>query len=132
MALKLFDVRGAPDLKAIELFEREADVLRALRHHGVPEVHDRVRATWEGAPASDLYALGATFLHLATGRAPREFMGDDGRIRVPAALPGDPRLAPFLARLLRPSPTERFASARGAPRAARADGARRGAGRRPA
>jgi serine/threonine protein kinase len=38
VALKLFDVRGAPDLKALELFEREADVLRALRHHGVPEV----------------------------------------------------------------------------------------------
>lgn len=220
VALKLFDVRGAPDLKAIELFEREADVLRALRHHGVPEVHDRVRDSWEGAPAeflvmeyvagatlaetiaagtsldpavvvgllvellgvldylhgrvppvlhrdikpanivvrpdgrpslvdfgsvrrvflapdesgstvagtygympyeqymgqaspaSDLYALGATFLHLATGRPPRDFMGDDGRLRVPAALPGDPRLAPFLARLLRASPTERFASAR--------------------
>ena len=220
VALKLFDVRGAPDLKAIELFEREADVLRALRHQGVPEVYDRVRATWDGAPAeflvmeyvagtslaeiiatgrpldpaevlgllvellgvldylhgrvppilhrdikpanivvrpdgrpslvdfgsvrrvfltpdesgstvagtygympyeqymgqaspaSDLYALGATFLHLVTGRAPREFMGEEGRIRVPSSLPGDPRLAPFLARLLRPSPAERFASAR--------------------
>jgi serine/threonine protein kinase len=54
VALKQFDVRGAPDLKTLELFEREADVLRALRHHGVPEVHDRVRDTWEGAPAEFL------------------------------------------------------------------------------
>jgi hypothetical protein len=31
---------------------------------------------------------------------------------VPDALPGDPRLGPIVARLLRPSPTERYASAR--------------------
>jgi serine/threonine protein kinase len=65
----------------------------------------------QASPASDLYALGATMLHLLSGRAPREFMNDEGRIQVPASLPGDPRLQPIIARLLRPSPAERFAGA---------------------
>jgi hypothetical protein len=39
-------------------------------------------------------------------------MTPEGRIHVPDALPGDPRLRPVLAQLLRPSPAERFASAR--------------------
>ncbi len=220
VAIKVLDKRAAVDWKAYEMFEREAAVLRSLRHHGVPEMFDLVTDSWEGAPAaflimeyvegmslarmidesrprdsaevmhlvfellgvldylhsrvppilhrdikpaniiirpdgtpvlvdfgsvrrvflspeesgstvvgtygympyeqymgqataaSDLYALGATFLHLVTGRAPREFMNEDGRIQVPDDLPGDARLRPILARLLRPSPAERFASAR--------------------
>ena len=216
----MLDPRGTNEWKARELFEREATVLRGLRHHGIPEIHDVVTDAWNGAPtaflvmeyvegtsigqmiderrpleasevahiflellgildylhsrvppilhrdikpaniivrpdgqpalvdfgsvrrvfltpdeagstvagtygympyeqymgqatpASDLYALGATFLHLVTGRAPREFMTDEGRIEVPDPLPGDPRLRPIIARLLRPSPAERFASAR--------------------
>ena len=66
----------------------------------------------QASPASDLYALGATMLHLLTGRPPREFMTDEGRIEVPADLPGDARVRAVIARLLRPSPAERFASAR--------------------
>jgi serine/threonine protein kinase len=66
----------------------------------------------QALPASDLYALGATFLHVLTGRPPRDFMNDGGRIEVPSALPGDPRLGPIITRLLRPSPAERFQSAR--------------------
>jgi hypothetical protein len=219
VAIKVLHTRTAADWKAHELFEREGTVLRSLRHHGVPEVHELVTDVWDGAPAaflvmeyiegtpldriideqrqldpgqvmhlflellgvlaylhgrvppilhrdikpsniilrrdglpvlvdfgsvrrvflgpeetgstiagtygympyeqymgqatpsSDLYALGATFLHLITGRAPREFMTAEGRLEVPETLPGDPRLRPVLDRLLRPSPAERFASA---------------------
>jgi serine/threonine protein kinase len=71
----------------------------------------------QASPASDLYALGATFLHLVTGRPPREFMTVEGRIQVPASLPGDARLGAVLAKLLQPSPAERFASARDVHRA---------------
>ena len=220
VAIKLLDERGRPDAKAYQLFEREADVLRGLRHHGIPEVYETFQESWQGSPsaflvmeyiegsslaqiieekrplsttdtmhlflellgildylhnrvppilhrdikpaniivrpngfpalvdfgsvrrvflsleesgstiagtygympyeqymgqaspASDLYAAAATFLHLFTGRAPREFMNDEGRIQVPTSLPGEPRLRDVLARLLRPSPAERFSSAR--------------------
>jgi serine/threonine protein kinase len=68
----------------------------------------------QATPASDLYALGATLLHLITGRPPREFMTEQGRIQVPDTLPGDTRLRPVLTQMLRPSPAERFQSARAA------------------
>jgi len=220
VAIKLLDTRGRDDAKAYELFRREAEVLRTVRHHGIPEVYETLQETWQGAPAaflvmeyiegtsleqvidqkrsldageavnlflellgildylhsrvppilhrdikpsniilrpngfpalvdfgsvrrvfmtpeesgstiagtygympyeqymgqatpaSDLYATAATFLHLLTGRAPRDFMNDEGRIQVPATLPGEPRLGAVIARLLRPSPAERYASAR--------------------
>jgi hypothetical protein len=66
----------------------------------------------QASPASDLYALGATFLHLLAGRPPRDFMTQEGRIEVPEALPGDHRMGPIIARMLRPSPADRFQSAR--------------------
>ena len=220
VALKVLDTRSKPDHKSYELFRREADVLRAIRHHGIPEVYDTFQDSWYGAPAaflvmeyiegaslaqvidekrpldgadvvhiflellgildylhsrvppilhrdikpsnivlrpngfpalvdfgsvrrvflspeesgstvagtygympyeqymgqaspaSDLFATAATFLHLLTGRAPRDFMTDEGRIKVPDVLPGEPRLRGVIERLLRPSPAERFASAR--------------------
>jgi serine/threonine protein kinase len=65
----------------------------------------------QATPASDLYALGATFLHLITGRPPPEFIAGEGRIEVPASLPGDPLLREILVRLLRPSPADRFGDA---------------------
>jgi hypothetical protein len=220
VAVKVLDVRRAEDWKAFELFEREAVVLRSLRHHGIPAMHQTLRDRWEGAdaaflvmeyiegtslaamieerrslapsevlhlfleligildylhgrappilhrdikpaniivrssgmpalvdfgvvrnvfkppaesgstvagtygympyeqymgqasPASDLFSLGATFLHLVTGRPPPEFMNEEGRIAVPESLPGDERLRGVIARMLLPSPADRFQSAR--------------------
>ena len=220
VAIKFLDARSGHDAKAYELFRREAEVLRAVRHHGIPEVYETLQDSWKGAPAtflvmeyiegtslqeiiderrvldgadvihiflellsvldylhgrvppilhrdikpaniivrpngfpalvdfgsvrrvfmgpdesgstvagtygympyeqymgqaapsSDLFAMAATFLHLLTGRPPRDFMNDEGRIEVPETLPGEPRLRAVIARLLRSSPAERFASAR--------------------
>ncbi len=220
VAIKMLDTQRVDSLKGFELFEREATVLRSVRHHGVPEVHASLRAAWEGreaaflvmeyvagkslqalieerhhldpaeashlllellgvldylhgrvppilhrdikpaniilrpdgfptlvdfgavrsalhgpghdgstivgtygympyeqhmgqaSPASDLYALAATYLHLLTGRPPQEFMTPEGRIEVPAGLPGGERQREVLGRLLRPAPTERYQSAR--------------------
>lgn len=220
VAIKMLDTRRVDSFKGFELFEREAAVLRSVRHHGVPEIHASLRAEWEdrpaaflvmeyvegksladlieernhldpalashvllellgvldylhgrvppilhrdikpaniilrpdgfptlvdfGAvrsaihapgqdgstivgtygympyeqhmgqalPASDLYALAATFVHLLTGRPPPEFMNAEGRIAVPESLPGGPRLREVLSRMLCLSPAERFQSAR--------------------
>lgn len=63
-------------------------------------------------PASDLYALGATFLHLVAGRPPSHFLEDDGgHLVVPASLPGGYAFRETIARMLRAAPSERFASA---------------------
>jgi serine/threonine protein kinase len=220
VALKVLHPRAADDLKAFELFEREAAVLRELRHPGVPAVHTTFRAQWEGvdaaflvmeyiegpslaeligarrhlelaevlqlfvellgvleylhsrvppvlhrdikpanlilrpdgsialvdfgavrnvfrapdedgstvvgthgympyeqymgqaSPASDLYALGATLLHLITGRAPPEFMSTAGRLDVPTGLPFGEPVREVLVRLLAPAQADRFQSAR--------------------
>lgn len=220
VAIKVLDTSKVDSFKGFELFEREAAVLRSVRHHGVPEIYDSLRATWEGrqaaslvmeyiegkslatlieerhhldpteashillellgvldylhgrvppilhrdikpaniilrpdgfptlvdfgavrsalhapghdgstivgtygympyeqhmgqaTPSSDLYALAATHLHLLTGRAPPEFMNDEGRIVVPEGLPGGARTRAVLARMLAPSPAARYQSAR--------------------
>ena len=220
VALKVLHPRAGHDLKAYELFEREAAVLRELRHPGVPAIHTTFRAEWEGAdaaflvmeyiegsslaeiigarrhlelsdvlhlfiellgvldyihsrvppvlhrdikpanlivrpegspvlvdfgavrnvfrapdddgstivgtygympyeqymgqasPSSDLYALGATFLHLITGRAPPEFMTTAGRLEVPTTLSCGEPLRGVLVRLLAPAQSDRFQSAR--------------------
>jgi len=220
VAIKVLHPRAAAEWKAYELFEREALVLRDLRHHGIPTVHESFKAQWDGteaaflvmeyvegeslaqiiaqqrhldptevtqlfvellgvldylhtrippilhrdikpgnvimrpngspalvdfgavrnvfmdpdesgstvvgtygympyeqtmgqaSAASDLYALAATFLHFVTGRAPPEFMGESGRLAVPASLPCGERLRMVLTRLLRAAPGERYQSAR--------------------
>ena len=68
----------------------------------------------QASPASDLYALGATFLHLVTGRPPSDFMADEGRIAVPADLPVGEPMRSVIARLLEPTPARRYPSARAA------------------
>ncbi|MEP6831928.1 MAG: serine/threonine-protein kinase [Gemmatimonas sp.] len=47
VALKLLDWQGATDWKTHELFEREAKVLRSLRHHSVPEIYDTAEVEWQ-------------------------------------------------------------------------------------
>jgi serine/threonine protein kinase len=66
----------------------------------------------QASPASDLYALGATLLHLITGRAPPEFMTTAGRLEVPPGLPFGDSLREILVRLLAPAQADRFQSAR--------------------
>ncbi len=61
----------------------------------------------QSAPTSDLYALGATLLHLVTGRPPSEFPFDSGRIEVPADLPIKDSLTRLIEALLRPAPRDR-------------------------
>ncbi len=220
VAIKMLDTQKVDHIKGLELFEREASVMRSLRHHGVPEIYDSFKARWEdrtaaflvmefvdgqsldaliqarshldpaeashillellgvldylhsrvppilhrdikpaniivrpdgyptlvdfgavrgaiapagqdgstivgtygympyeqymgqATPASDLYALAASYLHLLTGNAPPTFMNDEGRIAVPDSLPVGERQRQVLSRMLRPSPAERFQSAR--------------------
>jgi len=220
VAIKMLDTQRVETLKGFELFEREAQVMRSVRHHGVPEIYDSLKAQWEGrdaaflvmefiegksletliaerhhldpadashillellgvldylhsrvppilhrdikpaniilrpdgyptlvdfgavrsaiapagqdgstivgtygympyeqhmgqaTPASDLYALAATFLHLLTGNAPPMFMNAEGRIAVPDTLPGGERQQQVLSRMLRPSPAQRYQTAR--------------------
>ncbi len=219
VAIKVFEARGTADWKAYEMFEREAVVLKLLRHQGIPEVIDSFRDKWDGAeapflvmeyvagtslaqiiesgrhleqdqvlhvllellgileylhgrvppilhrdikpsniivrpngfpalvdfgsvrrvfltpdesgstvagtygympyeqymgqasPSSDLYSVGATMLHVVTGRAPKEFMNAEGRIEPPVDIPGDERFRKVIARMLRPVPLERYQSA---------------------
>jgi serine/threonine protein kinase len=64
----------------------------------------------EASPASDLYALGATLLFMATGRAPSSFP-QDGRMRVDlsgASRSLGPEVAELLDGLLEPLPEDRM------------------------
>jgi serine/threonine protein kinase len=54
VAIKFLDARSGHDAKAYELFRREAEVLRAVRHHGIPEVYETLQDSWKGAPATFL------------------------------------------------------------------------------
>jgi hypothetical protein len=220
VAIKVLETGRVDTFKGFELFDREAAVLRSVRHHGVPEIFESLRGEWEGrpaallvmeyvegpslkeiidggrhldpaeathillellgvldylhgrvppilhrdlkpaniilrpdgfpvlvdfgavrnaihpaghdgstivgtygympfeqhmgraAPSSDLYSLGATFVHLLTGRPPQEFLTADGSMELPPSLPGGERLRQVLARLLLHAPSERYQSAR--------------------
>lgn len=53
-------------------------------------------------PASDLYALGCTLVHLATGRSPADLIQEDGRINVVTNTTLSLRFAQWLQRLCEP------------------------------
>ncbi|MFC1852274.1 serine/threonine protein kinase [candidate division CSSED10-310 bacterium] len=65
----------------------------------------------QACPASDLYSLGATMLHLMTNRPPADFIDEQGKIIVPDELPGGDHLREILVTLLRHEVSERFQSA---------------------
>jgi serine/threonine protein kinase len=60
---------------------------------------------------SDVYGLGATLLHVASGRAPSEFSFDEGRLQVPDALPVRPAVRRAISAMLEPAPRDRPESA---------------------
>lgn len=63
VALKVLSLDASSNWKAFELFEREAAVLRHLRHSGVPAIYDSFRAPWRGSDSAWLameYIEGAT------------------------------------------------------------------------
>jgi serine/threonine protein kinase len=70
----------------------------------------------QSGPTSDLYALGATLLHVLTGRPPSQFPFDSGRIEVPPDLPAARGLVKLVEATLRPAPRDRPQTAEAARR----------------
>ncbi len=62
-------------------------------------------------PASDLYAVGATLIHLATGVAPADLPQAQGRFQFTDLAQLNPGLVRWLWRLTEPTVEQRFASA---------------------
>ncbi|WP_019502015.1 serine/threonine protein kinase [Pseudanabaena sp. PCC 6802] len=62
--------------------------------------------------ASDLYALGATLIHLLVGVSPAELPQDNIRIEFEHLTSAPPRLVKWIAKMTEPSAKQRFSSAR--------------------
>ncbi len=98
------------DFGAVRLASRPG--LMTVREGGTAVVYTQGYAPPEqilghAAPASDLFALGATALHLLTGRNPAQFFDvRAGRHQVPAGLP--PRLEVVVARITEPTLANRY------------------------
>jgi serine/threonine protein kinase len=67
----------------------------------------------EAVPASDLYALGATLIHLLTGISPAELPQDNLQIQFKsrACSPIDPQFCNWLEQLIQPSVSARYSHA---------------------
>lgn len=65
----------------------------------------------QATPASDLYGVGATLLHVLSGRIPSDIPQQDLRFQFQPYVNCSPALVSWLEHLLEPSPTQRFASA---------------------
>jgi hypothetical protein len=74
--------------------------------------------------STDLYALGATTLHLVTGRPPWELLRDDLSFALPQEVPLTRSFAKYLKRLIAPQRRHRFPSAAAALEALGPDGER--------
>ncbi len=62
-------------------------------------------------PASDLYALGATLIHLLTGTAPADLPQSNLRIKFTHRVSLSPSFVSWLEKLTEPAPEQRFESA---------------------
>ena len=62
-------------------------------------------------PASDLYALGATLIHLLTGTAPADLPQRDLRIHFSDRISASPRFVAWIEKLTEPAPERRFSNA---------------------
>lgn len=65
----------------------------------------------QATPASDLYALGASLVHLLSGRSPAELPMNGMRLNFSPYILVSPALSHWLSRLLDPDPQRRFRSA---------------------
>jgi hypothetical protein len=134
VALKQLSLAQMDDWKAIDLFEREAQILSQLNHPAIPKYIDyftldtptdrhfyTVVGTFgymapeqfrsQALPATDLYGLGATILALLTNRSPAELTQSNLKLSFRNKIQVSPAFADWLEKMLEPDPTDRFDSA---------------------